>query len=70
MKNLTDSEVSRLKDILFKWATSDNIQEWVNAVNGLIRLGEISTQETQGEALQYMKKFAAALDEEEEKEKK
>lgn len=64
MKNLTDSELARLKDILFKWAESDNVQEWVNGVNGLIRLGEISTQETQTEALKYMKKFAKALDEE------
>ena len=65
MKNLTDSEVSRLKDVLFKWLGNEDIQVWATAAAHLIRLGEISTQETQTEALQYMKKFAAALDEEE-----
>ena len=41
MKNLTESEVAKLKDILFKWVDSDNLQEWVNAVNALIKLGEL-----------------------------
>ena len=63
MKNLTESEVAKLKDILFKWADSDNLQEWVNAVNALIKLGEISTQESQSEALDYMNKAMKFLDE-------
>ena len=65
MKNLTDSEVERLKDILFKWAGSDNTQEWVNATNALIRIGEISTQEAQAEAIKYLNKVTAAMEKEE-----
>ncbi len=63
MRNLTESEVAKLKDILFKWVDSDNLQEWVNAVNALIKLGEISTQEAQSEALAYMNKAMKFLDE-------
>ena len=67
MKNLTESEVARIKDILFKWADSDDLQEWVNAISGLIKLGEISTQETQSEALKYMNKAMKFIDENDEK---
>ena len=69
MKNLTDSEVSRLKDVLFKWLESSELNVWATAAVHLMRLGEISTQETQTEALKYMKKVAEALDEKEGEEK-
>ncbi|KKK83777.1 hypothetical protein LCGC14_2789960 [marine sediment metagenome] len=62
MKNLTESEVAKLKDILFKWVDSDNLQEWVNAVNALIKLGEISTQEAQSQAIAFMEKAMKAID--------
>jgi len=66
MKNLTESDVSRLKDILFKWVDSENVQVWATAVNALIKLGEISTQEAQSEALVYMNKAMKFLDKQEE----
>lgn len=63
MKNLTESEIAKLKDILFKWADSDNLQEWASAVSALIKLGEISTQEAQSQAIAFMEKAMKAIDE-------
>ena len=67
MKNLTDNEIAKLKDILFKWAESENLQEWASAVSALIKLGEISTQEAQSQALTYMQKAMKVIDQEEKK---
>ena len=67
MKNLTESEISRIKDILFKWAESENLQEWASAISALIKFGEISTQEAQSEALAYMNKAMKFLDENDDK---
>ena len=67
MKNLTESEVARIKDILFKWAESENLQEWASAISALIKLGEISTQEAQSEVLAYMNKTMKFFDENDDK---
>ncbi len=67
MKNLTENEVARIKDILFKWADSDNVQEWASSISALIKLGEISTQEAQSKALAYMNKAMKFLDENDDK---
>ena len=67
MKNLTESEIARIKDILFKWADSDDLQEWASAISALIKLGEISTQEAQSEVLAYMNKTMKFFDENDDK---
>ena len=67
MKNLTENEVARIKDILFVWADSDNLQEWASAISALVKLGEISTQEAQSKALAYMNKAMKFLDENDDK---
>ncbi len=63
MKNLTESEVARIKDILFNWADNENLQIWATAISALIKLGEISTQEAQSKALAYMNRAMKFLDE-------
>lgn len=68
MKNLTESEVSKIKDVLFKWLKSDQIQEWATAAAHLIKLGEISTQESQAEAIKYLNKVTKAMEKEEQEE--
>lgn len=68
MKNLTDDEISRIKDVLFKWLDSDNLQTWATAAGLLIQLGGISAQEMQSEALEYMKKAMQAIERTEKKE--
>ena len=67
MKNLTKSEIERIKDVLFVWLTSDNLQTWATAAAHLIKLGEISTQEAQSEAIKYMNETTAVFENEQKK---
>ena len=67
MRNLIDSEVARLKDVLFKHLNNEDLQTWATAAMNLIKLGELSAQETQSEVLEYMKRVTQALEKEEKK---